>query len=397
MQIPVRDTKLHDVALEDLDQISHNAAYMLEQARRLMLDPQPRKAAPTFSVAQIAALCGIEKNRANYLLANSKDVPMGCIVDGKRKREFTLAEAQEWVRKFGEYKAKPEGANAFTIATGNFKGGVSKTTTTMALAQGLTLRGMKGLIIDLDPQGSITQMCDYIPIKDVAESDTVLPLIYGQESSIEYAIRPTYWTGIDLVPATPALFSAEFYLPTAQIRSRTFEFWNVINQGIESVRDKYDFIIFDTPPALSYLTTNAFYAADGLIIPMQPEALSFASSSQFWSLLTDLTSNISAHKPELAKRRYAFINVLITMATTQQSTETVSGWIRSTYNGMVLPVAVPDSEAVKKSATFFGTVYDTENKIKSPTVTRIREAYDALSKQVDAQIREVWERASENE
>jgi chromosome partitioning protein len=369
---------------------------MLEMARMLMLDPQPRKAAPVFSAAQIAALCGIEKARANYLLMNQKDIPTGRVVDGKRKREFTLAEAQEWVRRYGKYTPRPEGARAFTIATGNFKGGVSKTTTTMALAQGLTLRGMKGLIIDLDPQGSITQMCDYIPIKDVTESDTVLPLIYGQESSIEYAIRPTYWDGIDLVPATPALFNAEFFLPTAQIKSKTFEFWDVINKGIDSVRDKYDFIIFDTPPALSYLTTNAFYAADGLIVPMQPEALSFASSSQFWSLITDLTSAISEHRPELAKRKYAFINVLITMASTQQSTDTVSGWIRQTYGNKVVPMAVPDSEAVKKSATFFGTVYDTQDKIKSATVTRIREAYDSLSKLVETQIREVWEREQNN-
>ena len=361
-----------------------------------MLDPKPRKAAPIFNLTQVSALCGIDKNRAGYIIASNKDVPTGTQVGGNRKREFTLAEAQEWVRKFGDYKPKPEGARAFTITTGNFKGGVSKTTTTMALAQGLTLRGMKGLIIDLDPQGSITQMCDYIPIKDVAESDTVLPLIYGQESSIEYAIRPTYWTGIDLVPATPALFSAEFFLPTEQLRRTDFEFWNVLNKGIESVRDKYDFIIFDTPPALSYLTTNAFYAADGLIIPMQPEALSFASSSQFWSLLTDLTSSISQYRPELAEREYAFINVLITMAATQQSTDTVSGWIRQTYNSMVVPVSVPDSEAVKKSATFFGTVYDANSTIKSPSVTRIREAYDALVSLVNDQIIEVWNKGGIN-
>ena len=61
----------------------------------------------------------------------------------------------------------------------------------------------------------------------------------GAETSIRYAIRPTYWDGIDLVPAAPLLFGAEFALPARQTKEEGFEFWNVLHYGIDDVRGDY--------------------------------------------------------------------------------------------------------------------------------------------------------------
>ena len=65
---------------------------------------------------------------------------------------------------------------------------------------------------------------------------TVAPLCEGSETDIQYAIRSTYWDGLDLVAAAPFLFSAEFALPSRQMREKDIEFWNVLNAGLESVR-----------------------------------------------------------------------------------------------------------------------------------------------------------------
>lgn len=89
------------------------------------------------------------------------------------------------------------------MSIANFKGGVGKTATAVTLAQGMSLLGHKVLVIDIDPQGSLTTLFGILPDSEVEEEDTILPLVMGAETSIRYAIRPTYWDGIDLVPAAP--------------------------------------------------------------------------------------------------------------------------------------------------------------------------------------------------
>ena len=95
--------------------------------------------------------------------------------------------------------------------------------------------------------------------------------------------------------AAPILYSAEFVLPSRQTRQPQgsgFEFWRVLDIGIDSIRDKYDVVVIDTPPSLSYTTINALLASDGIIMPLPPSALDFASSSQFWDLFSSLTEEM---------------------------------------------------------------------------------------------------------
>ena len=139
---------------------------------------------------------------------------------------------------------------------------------------GLSIRGHKVLVIDCDPQGSLTTLFGILPDAEVEAEHTILPLCLGEQESVEYAIRSTYWDGIDLIPATSVLFSAEFALPGRQRdEGQRFQFWNVLHYGIEQARQTYDVIIIDTPPALSYVTINAMMAADGIITPLPPNAL----------------------------------------------------------------------------------------------------------------------------
>ena len=102
------------------------------------------------------------------------------------------------------------------IAVGGQKGGTGKTTTVINLAAALIERGRQVLMIDTDPQGSLTTLFGILPDTEVDEGKTILPLCMGSETSIRYAIQSTYWDGIDLVAAAPVLFGAEFALPARQ-------------------------------------------------------------------------------------------------------------------------------------------------------------------------------------
>jgi chromosome partitioning protein len=272
----------------------------------------------------------------------------------------------------------------------DIKGGVTKTTTAVTLAQGLSIRGHKVLVIDCDPQGSLTTLFGILPDAEVEAEHTILPLCLGEQESVEYAIRPTYWDGIDLIPATSVLFSAEFALPGRQRdEGQRFQFWNVLHYGIEQARQTYDVIVIDTPPALSYVTINAMMAADGIITPLPPNALDFASSVQFWDLFYDLTKELVARGKS---KRFEFVDVLLSKVDASDiATNVVREWISAAYGSKVLPIEIPKTATAASASAEFGSIYDMKpGSAGSRTIKRAVDAYDQFVEIIEGQIVSAW-------
>ena len=385
-----KSSPLHPfIDIAALSAVSEHAAAVVHQVRASMLAPHARKSPPTFNSAQMAEMCGLEVSQVQYL-AKKGELPSGDKPSSSR-REWSLAEARRWVRTLkADNLRDPKLAAGVCISVANFKGGVSKTTTAAVLAQGLSLRGHNVLVIDTDPQGSLTTLFGVMPDTEVEEDQTILSLCSGEADSIMPAVRQTYWDGIDLVAAAPVLFNAEFLLPARQKNEPDFAFWRVLDAGLDEAREIYDVIIIDTPPSLSYITINALIAAEGIVMPLPPNALDFASSAQFWSLFTEVCGGLFRSRGD--NKKYYFVDVVLSRVDRSDAVSVaVREWIISAYGSKVLPIEIPKTSIAATASAEFGTVYDLDaNSAQAKTLKRARDAYDQLVEYIELQVMGVW-------
>src|SRR5881296_2260172 len=166
------------------------------------------------------------------------------------------------------------------IAFANQKGGVAKTTTALNLGVAFSEQGMKVLLVDLDPQGNLTMSQGMNP--DAIERSMFDVLVHRVPiSDVIHRVE------VDIAVASIDLAGAELALSALIGRERALE------KALVEVRDKYDFILLDTPPSLGLLTINAFVAAQGVIVPVQCEYLSLRGLVQLANTLAMVRENLN--------------------------------------------------------------------------------------------------------
>jgi chromosome partitioning protein len=155
--------------------------------------------------------------------------------------------------------------NASVLAICNQKGGVGKTTTTISLAGALAEYGRKTLVVDLDPQGSLSISLGVPPNVQVA---TIYDAMLGNIQNPRSAVVKTSVENLDLIPANIDLAAAEMQLVNEVGRE------GALARVIEPLREEYDVIIIDCQPSLGLLTINALTSADNVLVPLECEYLS---------------------------------------------------------------------------------------------------------------------------
>jgi len=169
---------------------------------------------------------------------------------------------------------------AKVIAFANQKGGVAKTTTTLNLGVALKELGHRVLVVDLDPQGNLTMSQGMNP--DAIERSMFDVLVH--RVPISDVIQTVE---VDIAVASIDLAGAELALSALIGRERALE------KALVEVREKYDFVLLDTPPSLGLLTINAFVAAQGVIVPVQCEYLSLRGLVQLENTLAMVRENLN--------------------------------------------------------------------------------------------------------
>ncbi len=147
------------------------------------------------------------------------------------------------------------------VAFSNQKGGVGKTSTCVNMAASLALRGYKVLLVDIDAQGNSTTGMGIA-------KNTLVRSIYNvliDQTYISDVIIPTSIEGLDILPSNIDLAGAEVELVYLKNREKR------LRMALESVKNKYDYVMIDCPPSLNLLTINALTASDAVIIPIQCE------------------------------------------------------------------------------------------------------------------------------
>jgi len=147
------------------------------------------------------------------------------------------------------------------ISIANQKGGVGKTTTAVNLAASIAAAERKTLLVDLDPQGNSTSG---FGIEKKSLESTIYEVLIGTKT-LKEILQKTELDFLDLAPSDTTLFGADVELVDMENRERIF------HESLRDVRDAYEFILVDCPPALSLLTINALTASDSVLIPIQCE------------------------------------------------------------------------------------------------------------------------------
>jgi chromosome partitioning protein len=282
------------------------------------------------------------------------------------------------------------------IAVTNFKGGSGKTTTAAHLAQFLALRGYRVLLVDLDPQASLSALFGYQPETDVGENETLYGVLRydNRRRPLREVARRTYFAGLDLIPGNLELQEFEHETPrvlATQRRAGEEPFFTRIATALASSGDAYDVVIVDCPPQLGFLTLGALCAATGVLVTVHPQMLDVASMSQFLLMAGDLLAVVRDAGGRLS---LDFFRYLITRYEPQDGPQTqVVGFLRSLFGARVLTNAMVKTTAVSDAGLTKQTLYEVARQgVSRGTYGRAMEALDSVNGEIEQLIRQAWGR-----
>lgn len=378
--------------IEKLDALVEKADRLVRHIKTHIFSPNGEKQyKKLFKITEAAKL--IDRHQ-NSIRAAEKEGHIESERINNRFRGFTLGQINKARRHFGtERRAGPK-EGAAVLAVQNFKGGVGKSTIAVHLGQWLAVRGYRTLIIDLDSQASTTSLFGYTPDLDVHQDQTLFPFFVGDEPNLDYAIRDTHIENLSLIPANLQLYGAEYLIAS---KREEIPVYSYLPAGVEALKNDYEVIIIDSPPALGMFSINSLVAADSLLIPMPPRMLDFSSSLQFFNMLRETISTIQKHMG--AEMDYEFIKIVTSKKKQRLSDDKYAKAEDDIFDlakeifgdEYMLENIIYESSAIDNAANEFKTLYEMEGSAATTKAYRMAaEGMDAVFEEILEELLTYW-------
>ncbi|EAM4394128.1 plasmid-partitioning protein SopA [Salmonella enterica] len=376
--------------LDELIARGHTMTKMIAQAQFGDDSPEARTITRRWGITEAAELIGVTPQTIRNAEESGKLPPADTVVRGRvpQRAGYTIGQINDMRDHFGTRPSRPDGQSPAVLAIAAHKGGAFKTSTSVHMAQWTALQGLRVLLIDAtDPQATASLYHGYVPDLHIHAEDTLLPYYLGERDNAEYAIKPTCWPNLDIIPSCLAIHRIESEIEVLEAAGKLpVPSHLLLRAAIESVWDSYDLIVIDSAPNLGIGTINVVCAADVIVVPTPAELYDYVSSLQFFTMLRDLIANVDlgGFEPD--------VRVLVTKYSSAVGNQ--SAWmdeqIRNAWGGMVLKEVVRLTDEVGKGQVRMRTVFEqAANQRSTPTAWRnavaiwepvCREIYERLIK-----------------
>ncbi|MFK7752416.1 MAG: AAA family ATPase [Sedimentitalea sp.] len=427
------------------DLLDMNARSLAQQAavRKATFSPGEVKALRPFSIWEMSQfMFDVPADTLRKKLAEDPSVPQGVTEDDGRQRWFSLTEINELRRRLrlrgrSLLPERPKG-RAMRVAVSNFKGGVGKTVVAQHLAHAAALDGYRVLIIDFDPQATLTHS---MGLTEVREWNTVWGIMcrdlcreadriadgYDDPDDCPFPasddlpedvqsigaqrfqdfIQPTCWPTIDIIPSCANAAFVEFASAQYRALHKAWSFFGCVSRYLDELpEDQYDIILFDCPPAIGYQSLNAAFAADILYVPSGPGYWEYDSTTSYLGQLGDAMGEISTGFATLAAdagitlpKQFSDIRILMTRFETQNPLHSaMMDAFGNVFGADVCQNPIEMTRAVEQSGRFQMSVYEQDYRhMTRETWKRARQSFDRAYGEFKSTVLTAWAARSDRQ
>lgn len=382
---------------DQIGDLAQSGERMIERLRRKAFLPESRKGLHVrFGIAEAAQLLGCSTNRIRMAEEDGR-LPPAPPTDNGRRPGYTVEELLSMRRVLG---ASPERAPLDVpaiIAVQNFKGGVGKSTVTTHLAHYFAVQGYRVLVVDCDSQATTTTLFGFNPHFNIQRDETLYPYlsIEPTQGDLLYAVKPTPWPNVDLIPSNLELFDVEYELAAAgsdggSVLAARFR---KLKQGLADVARHYDIVLLDPPPALGTISLAVMQAANALLVPLAATTPDFCSTVQFLSMMDQVIGQLQTAGIAVD---YSFVRLICSKFDgNDPSHAMVRAIMEQSFGPALLPVPILESAEISHAAMRMMTVYELEKPIGTPkTHKRCKANLDEAMAQIEALVRQGWGRVA---